>query len=370
MERLTTNRKLLIKSLQEMGVNDLLKSSLLGEVYWMISLDCNLRCKVCAWWGKKGPCRQKKFAKDYSSNLNSAELMRFAEEIVDFRPKRVTFSGGEPLLNKKWYQLAKFFKKNKIKTSLTTNGVFIYRDLEKLAEVIDEINLSLGGPPSILFKIRENDSQHFALIMKGLKKLTEFKIKNNGIPSLQILYTISNLSYKHMYELIEFMEDKNIAIDRYRFQHLMFIDRQTFRSQKLLFKNKFKIKTLDLWKGYVFEPFNLDFSYFKEEVTKLQKLSHVSFSPNLSPEELEPYYLFNRGALGYKKYCTAPWHQVDIMPNGDIYTCHDFFIGNLCQKDFNSIWNGSTSQKLRAYLSKKMLPGCKGCFYHYCERNR
>lgn len=370
MNNLSVDKKLLYGELRKVGISNFLESNMLGEVYFMLSLKCNLRCKVCAWWGKSGPCRNKAFLRKYPPVLTTKELMRFAREILSYNPHRVTFSGGEPLFNKKWYYLAKFFKENAVKVSLTTNGVFLLKEFERVTKVVDEINLSLGGPPSILSVIRDNRRQHFKDIMQGLIKLSSFKRNNNNRPSLRILYTISSLSYKHMHELVEFMEDNDIAIDRYHFQHLMFIDEPTFKKQKEVFSKEFNVARCDLWRGYTFPPLNLDFDFFKKEIGKLYKLNNVSFSPDLKAQELESYYRFNRGALGYNRYCTAPWHQIDIMPNGDIYTCHDLFIGNLREENFKDIWNGEISRKLRFRLTRKLFPGCKGCFYHYSERSR
>jgi MoaA/NifB/PqqE/SkfB family radical SAM enzyme len=356
--------------LKTMGINSLKESRILGEVYFMLSLRCNLRCRVCAWWGVKGPCRHKNFLKKYAPVLKINDLMRFAEEILCFNPRRVTFSGGEPLFNNKWYRLAKFFKKSGVKVSLTTNGVFLFKEFGRIVDTVDEINLSLGGPPSILPIIRDNKPAHFKAIMKGLIRLTSFKKNNGNQPNLRILYTISGLSYRYMNELIKFMEDGGIGIDHYHFQHLMFIDKRTLNKQKFVFRREFGIEKYDLWRGYTFLPMELDFDLFRKEIQGLRKMDNVSFSPDLCPDELEPYYRFNRGALSYNKYCTAPWHQIDIMPNGDIYTCHDLFIGNLRRESFEHIWNGEASQKLRSRLTHKLFLGCKGCFYYYSERSR
>ena len=131
---------------------------------------------------------------------------------------------------------------------------------------------------------------------------------------------------------------------------------------------EFNIDSFDLWKGYTYFPSDFNFSKFRDEIEKVKKFKNVSFSPDLYLDEIEQYYQYNRGALHYVTYCTAPWHQIDVMPNGDIYTCHDYFIGNIKDASFNDIWNGQKAKRLRRYLAKSLFPGCKGCFYYYCER--
>lgn len=364
------DKKELKRELNRLGISDLKKSYFLGEVYFMLSLECNLRCRICAWWGIKGPCRNDNFLSKYRSRLTLKELKRFADEIIPFHPKTVSFSGGEPLLYKKWHLLADYIRKKGIKVSLTTNGVLLLDNFAKVKESVEEINLSLGGPPSILSLIRENPVSHLKKIMKGLEKITDFKNKHGNRPSLRILYTISDLSYLHMEELIKFMESHKIKIDHYKFQHLMFIGPPTLQAQKEIFLKEFNIRDLSLWQGYTYSPKGFDFPRFKKEIEKVKKHENVSFSPDLPAEELRAYYQDNKGALGYAKYCTAPWHQINIMPDGQIYICHDYFIGNIKDRPFASIWNGLNAKRLRQYLTKKLFPGCKGCFYHYCDRTK
>lgn len=366
-DNLTVDAAGLKKSLVGMGIGGLQESRVLGEVYFMLSLKCNLSCKVCAWWGSKGPCRNRDFMKNFRPALTLEELVRFADEISLFRPKTVSFSGGEPLLCELWYPLARYFRQKQIKVSLTTNGVLLADNLGKIKEAVDEINLSLGGPPSILSVIRENSSSHFRKIMRGLEAITELKRKGGG-PSLRILYTISDLSYAHMEELIKFMESSRILIDHYKFQHLMFIGPDTLKRQKKVFWKKLGIKDLSLWRGYAYCPSRFDFDRFREEIGKVAGYDNVSFSPALSAGELEAYYRDNKGALRYSRHCTAPWHQLNIMPDGRLYVCHDYFIGNIKEGSFNDIWNGPRARKMRLYLSQRLFPACKGCFYHYCDR--
>ncbi len=367
---LKVDRKGLKKALTDMGITKSLESRILGEVYFMLSLECNLRCKVCAWWGIKGPCRDADFLSRFSSSLSLKQLKRLIDQIAEFHPKTVSFSGGEPLLYKKWYPLADYIHKKGIKVSLTTNGMLLYENFSKVKDAVDEINLSLGGPPSILNLIRENPPSHFRQIMKGLEKITTYKKKHGNRPSLRILYTISDLSYLHMEELIRFMSRHGIEIDHYKFQHLMFISPATFKAQKETFRKEFNISAMDLWQGYTYVPGKMDMSRFSEEIRKVKSYDNVSFNPELSEEELKDYYAGNKGALSYARYCTAPWHQIDIMPDGQAYICHDYFIGNIKDGQFEEVWNGPAAKRLRGYLADKLFPGCKGCFYHYCDREK
>jgi MoaA/NifB/PqqE/SkfB family radical SAM enzyme len=367
---LKVDTQALALSLKGRASSDLLKSASVGEVYIMFSLRCNLRCKVCSWWGIHGPCRKRGFLNKYKASLSKKDLERFAQEIMAFHPKTVTFSGGEPLLSPRWYSLAQRFKKQGVRVSVTTNGVYLLKNMDKVVRVLDQVSLSLGGPPSILHLIREDSPVHFKAILKGVAALTRYKKKHANRPRLNVLYTISDLSYAYMGEFIEFMSNAGITVDKYHFQHLMFISRQTLEMQRKFLREKFNITSLELWPGYTYHPADIDFSRFISEIKKVKKNPSVTFSPDLYPDEIIPYYKDNRGALHYSRYCTAPWHQVNVMPNGDIYVCHDVFIGNIMERPFSEIWNGAEAQKVRSQFLKGLSPACKGCFYHYSERTR
>jgi len=365
---LRVDRRKLEKELEPFRGDDILESRRLSEAYLMLSLECNLRCRVCAWWGTKGPCRKGSFLKRYRPALPELLLKRMADDIIAFKPSTVTFSGGEPLLNDAWYPLARHFKENGVKVSLTTNGMLLERHLDRVVSTVDEINLSLGGPPSIIGRIRGNPPRHVDQIFAGLKRLTRHKARHAGRPHLRILYTISDLSYRHMAELIRYTKTQKIEVDHYHFQHLMFIDPKTLKKQREILKKNFHIEKTALWEGYTLVPEKIDPGRLFLEMRRLKRYKNVSFSPDLRPQDIRAYYGGNRGAVHYAHFCTAPWHQINLMPNGDIYVCHDLFIGNVRKEPFTRIWNGPKIRKLRAYVMKDLFPGCKGCFYHYTDR--
>ncbi|HAJ56659.1 MAG TPA: hypothetical protein DCL35_02690 [Candidatus Omnitrophica bacterium] len=76
----------------------------------------------------------------------------------------------------------------------------------------------------------------------------------------------------------------------------------------------------------------------------------------------------NSGPAHYSYYCSAPWHQLNILPNGDLYTCQDIILGNIKKNLLERIWNGSKARKLRMFVSRRLFPACKGCFYRYTDR--
>ena len=167
---------------------------------------------------------------------------------------------------------------------------------------------------------------------------------------------------------MKFLSDRGMFIDRMRFQHLMFINKKNLERQRLIYKNSFGIRRLDCWEGFYNLPKKIDFQKFNRSIEKIKEESFASFAPDLYQNELIDFYCHNRGPRHYRKFCTAPWHQLNLLPNGDIYTCPDYILGNIKEESLENIWNGPRAKKLRRYVSHNLFPACRGCFFHYTDR--
>jgi len=148
----------------------------------------------------------------------------------------------------------------------------------------------------------------------------------------------------------------------------MFINQDNFEFQKKIFLKEFNIRDCNIWKGFTYSSSKFNFPKLSAEIKKIKRFKNVSFSPDLHTDELPDYYKYNRWVSRYSKYCTAPWHQLNVMPNGDVYICPDYFIGNIKNRMFEDIWNGQEARRLRNYIAQKLFPGCRGCFYYYTEK--
>ena len=78
------------------------------------------------------------------------------------------------------------------------------------------------------------------------------------------------------------------------------------------------------------------------------------------------------GSLKNKK-CLEPFRNIDILPLGEVYTCcsaflkHDYYIGNIFQDDFDSIWNSEKALKLRYSVSNGNFEYCQANCKYLCD---
>ena len=117
-------------------------ASRVGEIYVMLTWDCNLRCRMCPFWGSRGLCHT------VGTGDEGLDVERLADWIPvgTAGPRTVTLSGGEPLLAPGWSALARTLVRRGVRVALTTNAT-------GLAEVADFV-VDRGVPLLDLFTHR------------------------------------------------------------------------------------------------------------------------------------------------------------------------------------------------------------------------
>ena len=90
------------------------------KVTFLVSNSCNLRCKhcfVCA--GNKK-----------SNEMSKEEKYRAIDKIYELGVKKISFSGGEPLMDKNIFEYMSYAKEKTLKIGFLTNGLML--DDEKI----------------------------------------------------------------------------------------------------------------------------------------------------------------------------------------------------------------------------------------------
>ena len=104
---------------------------------------CNCRCVMCDIWKT-----------DSEQEISPAELERHGEDIARLRVEWVVFSGGEPLMHSDLFRLCRFLRERRIRTTLLSTGLLIERYSNQVVECLDDVIVSLDGPPEIHDAIR------------------------------------------------------------------------------------------------------------------------------------------------------------------------------------------------------------------------
>lgn len=330
-----------------------------------ITANCDLRCVMCCLWGEEG---QVKAGAPYwaQGQLTFDDVKRLVDDVHPWMPSLI-FTGGEPLIHKQWYEMTRYAKSKGLRLFMATGGTLLERNAEKLVEVMDHLQISMDGPdPSVHDVNRDTDGSH-SRIVKGIQKIDRLK-KERGLkqPYINICCTITGNTWNHLERHLEFLESLDADINEVAFQHLEFTDEETLKEHRKVYESAFGIST-EFWKGFLYQPDGIDVKQLVETVKKIKsrgskKINSVVFRPDLTLDEVPQFYTTNKVLPRFQRTCPAPWHEVFVMPNGDVWTCADYVPGNIKQQSFRKIWNNAEYRRLRQHLLEhQTFPACKVC---------
>ncbi len=351
-------------------------SSLPRNVTLHLTENCNLRCKMCYFWGETGTS-----SNDLSGKKPAVMDFELAKKIISELSSVTPFYslfGGEPLTYPFLEELIIRIKKTGSIVDTPTNGTLLAKNASMLVRTgFDSIRVSLDGPQDV------NDIQRgkgsYAKAIKGIETLYNEREKaGKKKPTISLIYTITNDNYTSLEKL--FLDDLDLnKIDWVTIQMQNFLTEIMGKTYAKILKGEFGINSDKYWKAMVRSPddfANLDTEELSRQVksviVKLDSMhkNYLLLPPTFSSVNIKAY-------LGAKweemtdiyKTCLSPFTSIDITASGDIAPCHIFYdlvLGNLSKNCIFDIWNGEKFKKFRDYFSQNnLLPVCSGCCILY-----
>lgn len=314
-----------------------------------VAHDCNLKCKYC--FAKQG---------DFGGN---AELMSLdvGKKAMDFlvansgnrRNLDIDFFGGEPLMN--WEVVKELVKYGReiekpagknMRFTITTNGVLLDDEkIDFINEHMHNVVLSLDGRKEINDQMRLtiNDRGSYDTIVPKFQKLVSQRPKNKYY-YVRGTFTRNNLDFSkdinHFADLgFELTSIEPVVDDE---------------------SNPFALREEDLPK--IFEEYENYAAELAQRQLEGEKLKFFHFMIDL-----------NQGPCVIKRItgCGAGNEYVSIVPNGDIYPCHqfvgkeEFIMGNVHQDEI-TLPESMREMFREAHVYNK--ESCKTCWNKfYCS---
>lgn len=286
-----------------------------------ITQNCNLRCKMCWFWGthKIEPILQE------MSTSQVKDLFTRVKSYIKF----ASIGGGEPLLRDDLLEILEFAHQEGIECQVLTNGTLITPDIAQgLLKWAASVVISLEGPKEINDSIRGEGN--FDKAVNGITLLWDMPTRINS--------TISCLNYKHLDEIVNIACQLKCSLS---FQHLIFWEGDELHK----LDTQILIRKLNTSWG---RAYNLRVSY--------------SVSPELLGErEIELWY---SGLTPIRNmYCPFPWAILFIRPDGEVMPCEfvNYSYGNILTEDIEDIWNGDKARHFRKSLLARLPDTCARC---------
>lgn len=175
----------LIKNLN--AATDILKSKLfdiegLIALRWNLTYRCNLSCSYCNLPQKA----------DKSKELSTDKIKTLLDEMVDVGVKRISFSGGEPLLREDIGKIIDYTDEVGITPTLNSNAILVPEKIEELQN-LSLLKVSLDGTR----KVHNRTRGKYDETIQGLETAIENDIKTT------LATTFTKENYEDLDDLIQ-----------------------------------------------------------------------------------------------------------------------------------------------------------------------
>jgi MoaA/NifB/PqqE/SkfB family radical SAM enzyme len=302
--------------------------------------QCNCRCVMCDIWR----IRQ-------AQEITPANL---EEQLSSFRSlgvRWVVFSGGEPQLNEKWSSLAQIVRSAGSRVTLLTAGLLLKSQAQVVVDSVDDVIISLDGPPVLHNTIRRVPNA-FEQLAEGVSALRQIR------PAMPIRARCTVQKANHQALRVAVESAKRIGLNSISFLAADLTSSAFNHPEGWLPDRADRVALLpeevDALAGEVERLIkdhqsDLESGFIVESAGKLRRIvqhfrAHLGQAENVAPR------------------CNAPWVSAVIEASGDVRPC--FFhpvVGNIHRQTFTDVINSPEALAFRANLNVATNETCKRC---------
>lgn len=302
---------------------------------------CNCRCIMCDIWKDNKNLKQ----------LTEEDVTGLLSTLKKFGTHTVVMSGGEALLNPKFFDLCAILKQEGIKISLLTTGISIKNNADMLLRRVHDLVVSLDGDEPLHDAIR-NIPNAFKKLRDGVMYLKEL----NPRYRITARTVIHRINFRNWQQIINTALE--MGIDQISFlpadvsSHAF--NRQTAWSELRQHEILPDLQELPEVQEIIY--------YIIKNNTALFESDFIAESP-LKIQQIYQYYAahYQLNPFPFKK-CNAPWVSTVIEADGNVRPC--FFhetVGNIHDSSLAGILNGDHAISFRKKLDMSRDPTCVKC---------
>ena len=302
---------------------------------------CNCRCVMCDIWKGNHHLRQ----------LTEKDVEGLMGSLRRLGTRQVLLSGGEALLNPKFFDLCAILKQESIRITLLSTGLGLARHAVNILQWVDDVIVSLDGDEELHDRIR-NVPGAFRKMREGVRLLHSEK------PGYRVTArtVVHRLNFRHLSGIIAAAADMGL-------QQISFLPADVTSSA---------FNRPEGWD----ETRQHEVLPDKEELPELLALlrqiveEHAAYFSNRfiaeSPEKflrIGEYYRAIYGEIDFPyKRCNAPWVSTVVEADGTVRPC--FFLpplGNVREKGLEEVLNSPEAIEFRRSLDMEANATCLRC---------
>jgi radical SAM protein with 4Fe4S-binding SPASM domain len=289
----------------------------LSALQLSLSARCNLNCRYCYATDRVEQGARKMTLDDYR---------RLLDDVKALTPSlRLTLTGGEPLLNRDCFAIARYARDKGFFVDMLTNGTLIGEDnIDSIKDSFDEIRISLDGSTAELHE-RFRGQGSYLPVMRALALLdsravpyslsmTVNRLNIHDLPAMAAKYG-SRLNFAPLFPAGNAKQGEDISIT----------GREYFQALKAA-------------AGVT------PLSYCESSLDNARQCRNCK--------------------------CSIGDSSLSLSPTGDLYPCHllhypRFLIGNVLQTPLGELYRSSAVIERCRHLTVDNVEGCRDCFLRY-----
>lgn len=298
---------------------------------------CNCRCVMCDIWKETN-----------EAEITAADLQRHLDDFDRLSVEWVVLSGGEPLMHSDLFRLCALLRKRRIRITLLSTGLLLARHAASIVDSLDDVIVSLDGPPGVHDGIRRVHGA-FSSLERGVRAIHALQ------PAFPISArsTVQSANYSCLRETARTAQQLGLqsisflatdltsqAFNRPQHWNLEQQARIALEESEIPLLEREIDALLAEWSGS---------GFILESAEKLHRIAlhfraHLNLCPPIAPR------------------CNAPWVSAVIEADGTVRPC--FFhkpVGRLNGQTVLDVLNGFEAQHFRRSLDVSTNPVCQRC---------
>jgi Fe-coproporphyrin III synthase len=297
---------------------------------------CNSRCVTCDYW------------RHGRVDMDLAAVERLVPSLAGLQTEVVLISGGEPLLNPEWTDIAQLLRAHGLKLWLLTSGLSLAKHARRVAELFTAVTVSLDGTDRETYAaIRGLDA--FDKVCEGIRAVA------GAGPLVNLRITLQRANFRQMPAFVDLA--RQLGVRQISFLAVDVANPQAFG------------RLSDFDSGLALQPDDLP--VFERVLDNLEQEHAAAFESGLiaeSPQKLRRLLQYFRAIHGLAAHppvrCNAPEFSAVVDAKGHVRPC--FFIPGpdgvaLSKDDLPAALNGATMSGLRESIRAGERRECATC---------